>query len=232
MLKIPGLVSALKARLIAIEAGWFDRTRNVKTSGDADISKLTLVGRRKEGYPYLPVRPSAGRQSLRALEIKNYAEYTFIDFGSGKGRMLLLAAEYPFGEVQGVEFATELHDIAQQNLQAVRRHRVQCGRIGSNLMDAVDYTFPPGNLVIHFFNPFGPEIMAQVLDRLDGAIESTSRDVRIIMMFPENAFLFEDRQFRIYRKSRRFLIYRRNAMTPANPAVSHPAPKRSSASPK
>lgn len=220
MVKIAELVSRAKARLIAMEAGWFDRTRRVKTAGAADISKLTLVGRRKEGYPYLPVRPSAGRQSLRALELANHAEYTFIDFGSGKGRMLLLAAEYPFGEVQGVEFATELHAIAEQNVQSVRRNRLKCRRICSNLMDAADYTFPAGNLVLHFFNPFGPEIMKQVLDRLDDAMESAPRDVRIILMFPENAFVFAERkQFRIYRKSSRFLIYGRNAPAPVDRAA-------------
>jgi SAM-dependent methyltransferase len=43
-------------------------------------------------------------------------EYTFIDFGCGKGRAALLASELGFREVVGVELNTKLADIAQTNV--------------------------------------------------------------------------------------------------------------------
>src|SRR5689334_23652607 len=35
--------------------------------------------------------------------------FTFVDIGSGKGRVLLMAAEYPFPHIIGVELLPELH---------------------------------------------------------------------------------------------------------------------------
>jgi hypothetical protein len=46
-------------------------------------------------------------------------DFTVIDFGSGKGRALIVASECPFRRIIGVEFALELHRDAQQNIRAV-----------------------------------------------------------------------------------------------------------------
>jgi len=46
---------------------------------------------------------------LEKLSI-NHSEFTFIDFGSGKGRVLFLASEYPYKKIIGVELARMLHE--------------------------------------------------------------------------------------------------------------------------
>lgn len=48
------------------------------------------------------------RQILDRLPL-DFEEYTFIDLGSGKGRALLIASEYPFRAVVGVELSPKLH---------------------------------------------------------------------------------------------------------------------------
>ncbi len=123
--------------------------------------------------------------------------------------MLLIAAEYPFREIHGIEFGKELHECAEQNISRVRRHRLKCTRIHSILMDAVEYLFPPGNLVVYFNNPFGPDVMERVLQRLESAIANSSRDVRVVLVFPENAFVMEGRkQFTLDKHLRRYIIWR------------------------
>lgn len=194
--------------LVGIEGAWFDLTRNVRTSHIAFLSELTLVGK-QTGYGYIATRPSVARRILRGLDLPDASEFTFIDCGSGMGRMLLLAAEYPFFEIHGVEFSKELHQRAEQNIAAARASRLKCSRIESHLIDVTDYTFPPGNLVVYFFNPFGPEVMEPVLDQLDSALEARPRDVRIVLVFPRCAFLMDGRkQFSIQKQSDRYIIYR------------------------
>jgi hypothetical protein len=46
------------------------------------------------------------RETLAALPIA-YDKFAFVDCGSGKGRTLLIASEFPFKFIIGVEFAAE-----------------------------------------------------------------------------------------------------------------------------
>ena len=41
--------------------------------------------------------------------------FTFVDFGAGKGRVLMMACEYPFKQVIGVELSRKLHATASRN---------------------------------------------------------------------------------------------------------------------
>src|SRR5207237_3599958 len=50
--------------------------------------------------PYQPTEPSLFHEMLNALNI-DFREFTFIDLGSGKGRVLLMAANYPFRRIVG-----------------------------------------------------------------------------------------------------------------------------------
>jgi hypothetical protein len=95
------------------------------------LGKLTLKG--GHGAEAVQVEPVYAReidQILGQLAI-DPAEYTFIDFGSGKGRALLIGPCYPFRRIVGVEFAKDLHDIAQQNIGGYRSSKKRCFDIQS-----------------------------------------------------------------------------------------------------
>ena len=82
----------LRNCLISAEARWFDWRHNVETRADPSESLRDW----DYSFPYLPIRPPMARRLVRSLPIGNYSDYTFVDIGSGKGRMLLLASEFPF----------------------------------------------------------------------------------------------------------------------------------------
>ena len=48
---------------------------------------------------------------------------SFVDYGAGKGRVLLLASQHPFAAIGGIEFAEELHDDATMNIAQFPRSR-------------------------------------------------------------------------------------------------------------
>ena len=52
--------------------------------------------------PYMPSDPAEFREMMAALPI-DFHKFTFIDVGSGKGRTLLMASEYGFKQIVGVE---------------------------------------------------------------------------------------------------------------------------------
>jgi cyclopropane fatty-acyl-phospholipid synthase-like methyltransferase len=131
-----------------------------------------------------------------------------VDVGSGKGRMLFVAAEYPFRRVIGVEFATDLHELAQANIARYRHAGQRCREIASVHADAAEFEFPEGNLVVYLFNPFGPEVMGRMLANLERSLEKHPRHVIVVMLWPEQSHLVEQMPvMRVYRKTRRHHIY-------------------------
>ena len=131
-----------------------------------------------------------------------------MDLGSGKGRMLFLAAEYPFRKIRGLEFALQLHQQAERNISRFRHARQRCTDLESINLDAADYLFPDGNLVLYLFDPFGPEVLTKVLTNLGESMARQPRHVIVIMMNPEFAVIAAATPFlRLYCQTRRFQIY-------------------------
>ena len=44
----------------------------------------------------------------------------FVDFGSGKGRVVYQGARYPFARVVGVEISEDMNRVARENVERMR----------------------------------------------------------------------------------------------------------------
>src|SRR3712207_1940229 len=65
---------------------------------------------------------SAWRWVPRALRGRKVGpDDVFVDLGSGKGRVVLAAARFPFKRVIGVEIAESLNEVARANVEAARK---------------------------------------------------------------------------------------------------------------
>ena len=104
---------------------------------------------------------------------------TFIDFGSGRGRVLLLASELGFRKVIGVEFNAHLHQTASANIRAFRGRR-RCVDVTSVQGRAEEFALPPGDLVLYFFHAFGPSILERVLTRAVNSYREHPRRIRLV----------------------------------------------------
>jgi len=208
----------IKQRIASLEEWWFDTTRSVHTSGSLNSPRDTHVtGEVLDSYMYVPARAANIREALCALPVTDMSRYTFIDLGSGKGRSLFVAAEFPFRRVIGVEFVSELHREATENIRRYRSSRRRCGEIESVEGNAMEFDFPDDNLVLYLFNPFGPEIMTRVLDNLMRSLAVRPRHVVVLLLWPENSDLFAKTPgLKLYRQTRRHHIYQnvQNAAAP------------------
>jgi hypothetical protein len=192
------------------EDWWFDTTRRVETvSGALEKPDLTqIVGDQQDSYVYLPIRATNARQAIRDLPIRHFPEYTFIDMGSGKGKMLFVAAEYPFRRVIGVEYSKKLHDQAVVNCSRYRHPTQKCPVIEPIFGNAAEYKFPDDQLVVYLFNPFGPEVMGQMLRNLESSMEHTPRHVVILMIWPEHSQVVAGlHSMQEYKKTRRHHVF-------------------------
>ena len=203
------IISAMSLRIRAVEDWWFDTTRRVKTSPDRIPHRASDgVGVQRDGYIYLPVRARNLRAALRALPIDRPEEYTFIDLGSGKGKSVFVAAEFPFQKTIGVEYSAALYRAAQANVQSFRASAAGCQRTEMVHADAAEYSFPPGKLVLYYFNPFGPEVMGCTLQNLKMALAQKQRHVVVLLLWPEQAAMVAAMPgMRLCVKTRRYEIY-------------------------
>lgn len=157
----------------------YDLLHNVDTRSPASIDNLDIVGNNKRfGMPYRVTMPKSLRTVLKGLP-EFSPDTTFIDMGSGKGCTLLVASRFPFRKIIGVEFATELCQIAQKNIYSYRGSQA-CKDITVLQMDATEFRFPDGPLMIYFFNPFHAAIMDKVLEHLSQSLASAPRPVTLV----------------------------------------------------
>ena len=173
---------------------WFDLVHGV-TTRSTKADKPCAERDNSRGFWYLPTWPKAAESALRDLPITDYSSYTFVDFGSGKGRILLLAAALPFRKVVGVEISADLHEQANRNLACYKRINVLCRDVKSLQMDALDFQLPDENLVLYFFNPFGEEVMEKLRNKLESSLEAKPRDIIAIFVHPEYAYVFDRSRF-------------------------------------
>ena len=134
------------------------------------------------------------RRAFAALRI-DFSRFVFIDLGSGKGRTLLLAAEWPFLRVEGIEFASELHHIAKKNIKAFVARRLGCQRITALHIDAAEYRIPDAPCVFYLYNPFGEPVLARVLDNIEASFERDPRPMYFVYLNPKHRHIFEHKSF-------------------------------------
>jgi SAM-dependent methyltransferase len=175
----------------ALEDYWFDTTRSVRTSQCVELGNLSLAGERRDAFMYWPARLKNARAALRALPVTDHRNFRFIDLGSGAGRVLFLASEYPFKQIEGVEIATELHEVAQENIRRFRFPGQRCREIRSTNLSAADYEFPNENLAIYLFNPFGPDVLGDVIAHLNTSLRTHPRNVVVAMLYPEFGYMMD-----------------------------------------
>jgi hypothetical protein len=137
----------------------FDLEHGVETSQRLHKSDLRVGSRNwTYGTGYWPAPVQLIREVIAALPVEA-ADFIFIDFGSGKGRVLLVASEFPFARIIGIEYAPELHEVARRNLQNYRGETQKCGRIEAICQDMTVFHFPESPLVLFFYNPASEPVM-------------------------------------------------------------------------
>jgi len=170
----------------------FDRKWGTDTSARVRPRDLGVNPRQAIGASgYLPTGANRFRDLISRLNI-SFGDYVFVDIGSGKGLVLLLASQYPFKRVVGVEFSPVLHKVAGTNLSKNDRQIQRCFDIELVCMDATKYEFPKEPCVVYFYNPFAEEgVMQKVLDNLLRSLTVRPRDLIIIYLNPTQIKCFE-----------------------------------------
>lgn len=140
--------------------------------------------------PYQPIEPELFREMMNCLKI-DFSRFTFVDIGSGKGRALLLASEYPFRRIMGAEILPELNEIALENIRELANREKRPSGIQALCADATTFDFPLGPLVILLFNPLPEASLKIVISNLENSLRDHLRPVHVVYANPVLAYVLE-----------------------------------------
>jgi SAM-dependent methyltransferase len=178
----------------------FDRKRGIQTLVRIRPEDLNVIGpHRAAAVPYQPIgEESFGIMFAALIDLigPKLQLYSFVDLGCGMGKALLLAAEHPFRQIVGVEFARALAAVCEKNLRADRLAADRrCNAITVVVADAARFSFPDGPLVVFLYNPFGPQVLAPVLENLRTAVISRPSATFVAYLNAQHVKLVEEAGF-------------------------------------
>jgi SAM-dependent methyltransferase len=132
---------------------------------------------------YQPTEPALFKEMMASLKI-DFQEFTFIDIGSGKGRVLLMAADYPFRRILGIELLPALHRVAHENLSAYKSDSQQCFALETVCGDAREFVFPAEPILLYLFNPLPELALIEVMANLENSLRQFPRVVYLLYHNP------------------------------------------------
>ena len=155
----------------------------------ATVSLRTRLRELLSGGQYQPTEPELFDQILQNVPVEADG-FTFIDLGSGKGRTLLMASDYPFRRIIGVELLAELDAIAQREHCALseRKPEVLCAGVSRGRRPRVPVPFRADGAV-----PVQSISGACVADRagnLRESLEASPRPVFVVYHNPIHERVF------------------------------------------
>ena len=163
---------------------YFDWRYDVDTASNLSLRAMDFKNPNKpEGVEYGTIPPYLIKKILDQV---NYDQSdVFLDFGCGKGRVLLIASKYKFKKIIGIEFSPELAGIALKNILSCRDYNnFDIDRIKIIEKDVLDYKYNNDETVFYLYNPFSNIILDQLCGQIVKSIHHKPRRVYIIYVNP------------------------------------------------
>ncbi len=117
----------------------------------------------------------------------------FVDVGAGKGRAMLLATEYPFRRIVGVELHPALAAAARSNIELCTANYSRT-RIRVEEGDAMQLRMPAGPCVLFLFNPFDIVLLDRFLTRLTHQFRERPGELDLLYVNDEQRSLMQEEQ--------------------------------------
>jgi len=184
----------------------FDIRYGIDTRKKLQLSELNIVGGNKEkAFAYEPTRLVPLRKFFKQIKPMIPPETVLVDIGCGKGRVLLGTLKLGFNEVRGIDFASELCEIAKKNYTiytSKKLYRTRCKVIEN---DVTNYHIKTDENIFFFNNPFDKDVLSKVLCNIADSVQIKQREILIIYHNAEYPHVFE--QYGDFSKLKEVIVY-------------------------
>ena len=144
-------------------------------------ARTTAVEFRPDGgiwKNYAPIGYRSFEAAMARVAVRP-GQDVFVDYGAGRGRVVVLAATRPFRRVLGIEVRSEFATAARVNLRRAARH-LRCPQVEIVEADARDVGVPDDATILHFFDPFAGTTLERILDGLLASHRRHPRTITIL----------------------------------------------------
>ena len=166
----------------------------IQTTGIDKLKRLSVVGDNKENAS---IYQGANYYLLeKAFDFlrKEKATGAIVDFGSGKGRIMVVAAFYGYKKIKGIEFAAALSAYAKKNIDGIQ-WKYPDTNFSILTENAVSYKVDKEDSIFFFFNPFDEKIVLQVVKNIMKSLKKYPRKVHVVYLNPMHQEIFESAGF-------------------------------------
>lgn len=199
-----GFKRTVNISLVSLLDYYFDFKYGTDTVNQIELHELEINSdnwKRGERYGLTPSK--AFMKFMSTLHVS--PDSVFVDLGCGKGKNLLLASQFNFKRVVGVEFSKDMCKCARENILIYKKKTGCDGNMEVVHSDVVDYEFRDDENVFYLFNPFDDVIMNHVIKNIASSIERNPREVFIVYCNPEHANIIEKEK--LFVKSTTTMVY-------------------------
>lgn len=168
----------------------FDFKYKTDTRNKVSLNNLAVAGANKErGSFYQPTMALSFNRLLDTIPLP--PDSVLVDFGCGKGRVLLLAVLRGIKKAVGIEFSPELCRIAESNIKIVEK--ATGSRLDIEVIegDATDYEIEDEQNVFFFFNPFDDVILEAVVKNMERSLQRKPREIAIVYYNPVHSHVLD-----------------------------------------
>ena len=170
----------------------FDMKYKVETINTIMLGELEINSPNKaHGHYYEGTNTHVFNRVFSQIKV-DAPKQVFVDFGSGKGRAMILAAERGFRKIIGVEFSGALVDICHRNLEIFKANAKIKPEFEVIHADAAEYVIPNEASFLYFANPFDETLIAKVIANILKSLEASPREITILHLFPQGNTAFVD----------------------------------------
>lgn len=174
-----------------VRLAFFSISQEVKGEKKYKINTLKIDNLKHQKVENLNLSHASIYQGSNYYLIEKAFEYlknenankSLVDFGSGKGRILVVAAYYGFKNITGIDFVESLCKEAERNIEKKKalfpatNFKIICG-------DAANYTIENDANVFFFFNPFDEVIMLPVVKNILLSFRNNPRKIYVVYLNP------------------------------------------------
>jgi 16S rRNA G966 N2-methylase RsmD len=169
---------------------FFDMRYEIDTINTAQLDTLQIDSQNKSvGNYYEGTNAYIFQKMISRVDV-DPSQTTFVDFGSGKGKAMFMAAERGFRKVIGVEFSIELVEVCRKNLEIFKAKSKSRTEFEILHMDASEYQIPADANLLFFSNPFNEELTSKVIGNILKSHDQTPREIWVVHLHPQGNMAF------------------------------------------
>jgi SAM-dependent methyltransferase len=121
--------------------------------------------------------------------------FVFVDLGCGLGKPLMVASQFPFKKLIGLDLSAQVIAAARKNIDIFTRGTDEAQRFDLLVQDASKFVIPDEPTIYYMYNPFGQSTLERVVRNIEDSLRTNPRKIAVIYNNPICRSVFQSSPF-------------------------------------